>query len=345
VSPLATDVGRPAISGRIGVGTANGTFGELLQGALPGPGEASGEGRFLVTLPVARWSSACFELGPAGGSLVVDPAHKTKAAALVAALLTELGHAASGKLLLRSTIPEGKGLASSSADLMATARAVMAAANSQLSTGQLGAMLAAIEPTDGVLHPGIVAFDHRRGRHLRTLGRLPALQIIAVDQGGLVDTVAFNQNVADYTHAERTGYRRLLDELGRAVAAGDLRTVGAISTSSAALNQSRMPNRNFAALRNICEWVGGLGLVACHSGTMVGILLDPRSSHYRHRLSQAVHLVEDLAGNTHLYRTLAETTPGAGGAAYDWPVPSAGPHRPSPASRAACSNAIRRSPT
>jgi L-threonine kinase len=77
-------------TGRVGVGTAHGTFGELLQGALPGPGEPDGEGRFLVTLPVARWSSARVELRPPGSGLTVSPATKTKAAALARTLLAEL---------------------------------------------------------------------------------------------------------------------------------------------------------------------------------------------------------------------------------------------------------------
>jgi L-threonine kinase len=292
-------------AGRVGVGTAHGTFGELLQGALPGPGAADGEGRFLVTLPLARWSSARFELRPPGSGLTVSPPHKTKAATLAGALLTELGYPVDGLLALHSSIPEGKGLASSSADLVATARAVMAVVKRSVPTGRLGAMLAAIEPTDGVMYPGIVAFDHRRGRCLRTLGRLPALQVVAVDQGGSVDTVAFNRHSAGFDAAERRRYERLLDRLGRAVATGDLASVGEISTRSAALNQIRLPNRNFAALREICAAVGGLGLVACHSGTMVGVLLDPRHGGYRSRLSQAVHLTEDLPGRTHLYRTLA----------------------------------------
>lgn len=292
-------------TGPVGMGTANGTFGELLQGALPGPGEADGEGRLLVTLPLARWSTARFELWPAGSGLTVNPAHKTKAGALACALLAELGCAVDGSLELHSSIPEGKGLASSSADLVATARAVMAVVKRSVSRRRLGAMLAAIEPTDGVMHPGIVAFDHRRGAHLRTLGRLPALQLVAVDQGGSVDTVAFNRRSAGYGPAERRHYERLLRELGRAVACVDLAAVGAISTESAALNQTRLPNRNFVALREICRSVGGLGLVACHSGTMVGVLLDPRDSGYRVRLSDTVQLTEDLPGRAHLYRTLA----------------------------------------
>jgi L-threonine kinase len=292
------------VHGRVGVGTANGTFGELLQGALPGPGAADGEGRFLVTLPITRWSHASFELRAAGEGLTVRPAHKAKAAALAAALLAEFGQPAAGALVLRSSIPEGKGLASSSADLVATARAVCAVLRRSVSAHRLGSLLAAIEPTDGVMHPGIVAFDHRRGVHLRTLGHLPALQVVAVDQGGFVDTVAFNGQAPGFRPAERQRYQELLDELSRAVATGDLSTVGAISTRSAALNQSRVPNRNFAALRALCRSVGGLGLVACHSGTMVGVLLDPRSAGYRGQLSQAVQLTEELDGRTNLYRTL-----------------------------------------
>ncbi|MGW3687064.1 GHMP family kinase ATP-binding protein [Streptomyces sp. NPDC005125] len=291
-------------SGRVGVGTANGTFGELLQGALPGPGEATGEGRFLVTLPVARWSTARFELHPPGSGLSVVPAGKSKAAALATALLTEFDCPRDGSLLLRSSIPEGKGLASSSADLVATARAVMAVTGERVSDRRLGEMLTAIEPTDGVMHPGIVAFDHRRGVHLSTLGRLPELQIVAVDQGGLVDTLTFNFRAPGYDAPERRRYARLLGELERAVGAGDLVAVGEISTQSADLNQSRMPNHNLDALREICGTVGGLGLVACHSGTMIGVILDPRQAGYRAQLSHAVRLAQELPGHTQLYRTL-----------------------------------------
>lgn len=286
---------------RIGVGTAHGTFGELLQGALPGAGDA---GRFLVTLPVARWSSARFEAGPAWTRLEVRPGHKTKALTLARALLSEVGRPAAGVLHLHSSLPEGKGLASSSADLVATARAVLAAYGVQLPTARLARMLAAVEPSDGVMYRGVVAFDHRRGVRLRTLGRLRPLQVVAVDQGGLVDTVSFNRSSAGFTATERDRYGALLERLAVAVAAGDLAEVGRVSTASATLNQDRMPHRDFAAVREVCQAVGGLGLVACHSGTMVGILMDMGPPDYRARLSAAVRMTSGLSGDTHLYRTL-----------------------------------------
>lgn len=290
---------------RVGVGTANGSFGELLQGARTGPDQVIGEDRFLVTLPVARWSMARFELRPPGSGFQVHPAGKTKAAAFVQTLLAELGVPGGGVLQLRSTLPEGKGLASSSADLVATARAVTAAVQRRISLDRLAALLAAIEPTDGVLRPGIVVFDHRRGRYLGTLGALPALRVLAVDQGGVVDSVAYNHLVAGYDEAERAEYDVLLARLGDAVARHDLTAVGAIATRSAELNQTRLPNHNFAALKAICRQVGGLGLVACHSGTMLGLLLDPADPAYRHRLYDAVRMTEELPGRSHLYPTLA----------------------------------------
>lgn len=292
-------------TGRVGVGTAHGTFGELLQGALPSRNPADGQGCFLVTLPIARWSTARLDAHGVGDRIDVVPVSKTKAASLVEALLEDIGAEAGGSLTLHSSIPEGKGLASSSADLVATARAVEATLQVPISPDRLGMLMAAIEPTDGVMHPGVVAFDHRQGILLRSLGALPALQIVAVDQGGRVDTVAFNKGLLDHDPVERQQYGALLEQLDRAIETEDLAEVGRISTRSAMLNQRRLPNRNIEALRSVCQAVGGLGLVACHSGTMIGVLLDPRTSNYRSQLSQAVHLVEDLPGQTHLYRTLA----------------------------------------
>jgi len=292
------------LPGCVGVGTAYGTFGELLQGALPVASPDNHEGRFLVTLPVARWSRARFEVHPTNSDISVKPFHKTKALRLARSLVRDAGVRVAGELTIETSIPEGKGLASSSADLVATARAVAAALRIEVPNGKIGLLLAEIEPTDGVMHEGSVAFDHRKGVLLRSLGNLPSLQIVAVDQGGSVDTVAFNKTSASFSRSERSAYLKMLDELDYAVQVQDLRTVGQIATRSATLNQSRLPNRNLQSLISISRNLDGLGLVACHSGTMVGLLLDPRESNYQAKLADAVQFADDLPGQTHLYRTL-----------------------------------------
>ncbi|MCP9975684.1 hypothetical protein LUX02_19820 [Streptomyces somaliensis] len=159
----------PGEPGATGVGTAFGTFGELLQGVLP-----EEDGDFLVTLPVARWTRAAFRLDPDLDDVVVRPVWKRKARRL-ARMIVEEGapRPVGGELTVHSLIPEGKGLASSSADLVATARAVGQALGLAMPAPRIERFLARIEPTDGVLYPGIVAFHHRSVRLRAVLGSLP----------------------------------------------------------------------------------------------------------------------------------------------------------------------------
>ncbi len=104
--------------GASGISSAFGTFGELLQGV-----DEDGVD-FLVTLPISCWSTATFVTRPSSPGITVSPAYKHKAVALARAMLTSAGFTGGGRLVIGSAIPEGKGLASSSADLVATARAV-----------------------------------------------------------------------------------------------------------------------------------------------------------------------------------------------------------------------------
>ena len=60
---------RPGADLRVGGGTAFGSFGELLQGVLPGQTPASrpdDDVHFLVTFPIDRGSRVRFRLDPGG---------------------------------------------------------------------------------------------------------------------------------------------------------------------------------------------------------------------------------------------------------------------------------------
>lgn len=176
----------PRGPGAAGVGTA---FGELLQGALP-----EEDGDFLVTPPVARWTRAAFRPDPDADGPVVRPAWKRKVLRLARVIVEEEApRPVGGELAVHSLVPEGKGLASSSADLVATARAVGRALGLAMPATRIERFPAPIEPTDGVLHPGIVAFHHRSVRLRAVLGSLPAMAVVGVDAGGAVDTVDFDR--------------------------------------------------------------------------------------------------------------------------------------------------------
>lgn len=283
-----------------GSGRACGTFGELLQGALADPPVD-----FLVTFPINAGSAAWFRCDAGAAGISVSPPDRAKARALAGMMLARLGGASGGELVLRTELPLGKGLASSSADLVATARAVGRALGRCPSPREIEDLLRSIEPSDGVMHPGTVAFCHREVRLLEPLGHLPELTIVGIDEGGGVDTVAFNRGPRWFSDNERHEYGRLLDVLRRAIPQRDTRTIGAVASRSADMHQRRHPKRMLAEVLAICRTAGGRGVVAAHSGTMLGVLLDEADPAYPWRLQRTVRACAEL-GATSVYRSTRE---------------------------------------
>ncbi|WP_244204359.1 kinase [Streptomyces africanus] len=289
----------PVLGAATGTGRAHGTFGELLQGVL----EENGLD-FLVTFPISLATTADFQLIEGAGEITVRPAHKRKAQALAQRILRDRQVGGGGLLTLISSIPVGKGLASSSADLVATARAVGDSLGIQFTESEIEALLRDVEPSDGVMYQGIVAFYHRQVRLKERLGFLPPLTIVAHDIGGMVDTVLFNRSPKPFDAADRKEYSRLLDQLREALLHGDLDTVGKVSTRSARMNSKVIARDYFDDILRICHEVDGLGLVLAHSGTNLGILLRDDISDHTDRLAHARKSCEALPGSVSLYHSM-----------------------------------------
>jgi uncharacterized protein involved in propanediol utilization len=283
-----------------GVSTCFGTFGELLQGELPGSG-----GDFLVTFPIAQWAVASFEWQAECHGVHVTPSHKAKSRRIAESVLASVGAPGGGHLLIESELPEGKGLASSSADLVATARAVGNALSTDLPASLLERLLSQIEPTDGVLYPGIVAFDHRAVRLRALLGSLPTMTIIGIDEGGTIDSVLFNEIRQQPSAERRREYVKLLDLMSESVRHGDLATVGRVATCSAVMNQDVCPKPALESVLRIADDVGALGVVAAHSGTMLGIMLDIEEATYAEKFRSTIEACKSAGHELSLYRSLS----------------------------------------
>ncbi|MET8248192.1 kinase [Streptomyces sp. NPDC005202] len=309
-APPDTGCGPAPRSGRVaeggdptsasGTGAAFGTFGELLQGVLP-DGSA-----FLVTLPVDVWARARFRLGGPGPQVRVRPPGKHKARQVARLVLDAVGHGGGGLLELSGELPEGKGLASSSADLVATVRAVGAAVGVRFTPAETEAFLRGIEPSDGVMYDEIVAFHHRAVRLRRRLGRLRPLVVVAHDEGGQVDTVRHNRGPLPFGAQERSEYARLLAELDEAVAGGDLAAVGRVSTRSAELNALVRPRAGLAPLRDACREADGIGLVLAHSGTMLGVAFAADDPELADKSDYVRRACAAWPGTVSVFRTLGE---------------------------------------
>ncbi|MBF5001843.1 kinase [Nocardia sp. BSTN01] len=283
---------------RVGVGSAFGSCGELLQGVT-----ACDSRDFLVTLPITRGAVAVFEPDPHRDTLTVIPGRKTKSATLARALLARSPAVRGGVLTLLGDLPEGKGLASSTADLVATARAVADAEGREITAAEIETELRCIEPSDGVMHPGAVAFCHREVRLLALLGALPPLTIVTADEGGQIDTVAFNRHRPTFTTAAKREYSALLAELATAVAAGDVAAIGAVATRSAEMSTILRSRPHLDTTIAAARDLGAAGVVVAHSGTTTGILLDETDPQLDAKIAAAQRVCTGFAESITVHRT------------------------------------------
>lgn len=283
---------------RVGCGSAFGTFGELLQGMLPDDRD------FLVTLPIKRFTQAVFTPAPSQATVTVLPAHKQKSRTLAEMILAQFELPRGGMLTLDTDLSEGKGFASSSCDLVATARAIEDAFDITIPLPLLERCMAQIEPSDGVMYPGSVFFYHRLVQLGRFLGSLPPLTIVGTDEGGEVDTIAFNAIRKPFTSSDKAEYRTLLDWTIAGFASGDVQRLGRVATCSALLNQKVRPKRALDDVLALCHEIGGLGVANAHSGTVLGILLSPAAPDYLEQLAAAQTRLVALVGNATVYHTL-----------------------------------------
>ncbi|MGW5317072.1 GHMP family kinase ATP-binding protein [Nocardia thailandica] len=294
------------MSARVGVGAAFGSCGELLQGVTAGAGR-----HFLVTLPIRRGAVAVFEPDPTRDEVTVLPAHKTKSRAVATAVLAATARPGGGTLTVHGDLPEGKGLASSTADLVATARAVADAAGTRLSAPGIEAVLRAVEPSDGVMYPGAVAFYHREVRLLAALGDLPPLTVVTGDEGGSVDTVAFDRHRPPVSAATADEYSALLAALSTAVARRDTATIGAVATRSARLSTPLRARPHLEDTIAAAERLGALGVVVAHSGTTTGILLDERDPDLAAKTAAAQRVCARFAVSVDIHRSWRPAPPEA----------------------------------
>jgi len=287
-----------------GTGEAPGTFGELLQGALDDEWE-----HFMVTLPICCYARATFMPIAGCSDIEIIPRHKTKTLTLAQKYSQLLGVRQGGRLVIESDLPEGKGLASSTADLVAAARALASFYRQPLPQETLLALLRELEPSDGVMYSTHAFFYHRRVQLGTLLGDLPPLTIIALDEGGVIDTIEYNRTAPAFSPAEKQEYRVCLDKMLRAFREQDVRGVGEVSSRSAELQQQRRPKRFYREVLEICRQARGLGVVVTHSGPCIGILLAEDDPDFTAKVAQIRTRFSALSPTILSYQTLTKQRP------------------------------------
>ncbi|EGW36904.1 GHMP kinase [Desulfosporosinus sp. OT] len=248
----------------VGLARCPGTCGEWVQGARQGV-------PFLVDCPIDRFSEARVALNMHATGWDLPPS-KTKALQVLQLLKDNLGlPTLGGTVKFIQQLPEGKGMASSTADISAVAAAALIALGEDPAPERLAHFALRIEPSDSVMFPGITEIEHVQGHSHNVLGAsVPAL-FLALDWGGIIDTRVFNARPGLAEH-----YGRYEGEIQRAyglaregIEQADLEKLAAAGTISARCNLEINPKSMFEPFLAWVRQKGGLGVVTAHSGTLL----------------------------------------------------------------------------
>ena len=277
-----------------GKGECYAHHGEILQGVF-----RSGDGKAtpgLVTLPYRAVKTVATFFPKEGAPLRVVPEDRVKAFDAAKLALSALGRDTfGGTLTIYSNVPIGAGMGSSTADVTATARAVLNAFGVEMGALSLAKLAVQAEAaSDPVMIPeAVVLFAQRSGNVIEHMpGKLPPMLAVGVNTAPncLVDTLAIPSR--ERSEQEIEEYEFLRAQLRRALARADACLLGYVATQSALLNRSIKETPRLDDLLTLQRDLGAEGVQIAHSGTVAALLFDARHDEAKtrgHLAAEAAH--------------------------------------------------------
>ncbi|MEU2263772.1 hypothetical protein ABZ557_26680 [Streptomyces sp. NPDC019645] len=259
------------MTGRTVSGVCHGTLGELYQGPLragPDPDIA------VVSFPVDRHSWVHFTRG----TDQPDPLPLGQKAALAARLFAEhFGLTLPpGRWSAHSDLRVGVGMASSTADIVATLRCLFRLFAMPYDADVVLGILRAIERADSVFLDEFALYLSGRHRVVRRLGADIGFHTAYITEPGTVDTTAVTDLLLAHYRRHGEEYERCLTDLLKGFASGDPAAVARAATVSATLSQSVLPKATFDSLLARQERFGADGVFVAHTGCLTGYLFPGR---------------------------------------------------------------------
>lgn len=191
----------------------------------------------------------------------------------------------------------GKGLSSSSTDILGILMTLNEIYNAQYSNHFLYKLASQIEPTDPCLNLDSLLFNQKSGEIIDTFAPIPySMLYFDSDPKMKIDTIKISQN-RKYSENQVLEFQNLYSTLKLSAENNDYPTFFECVTKSAVINETILPKKNFTLLLDFAA-ENKCGLFVAHSGTFMGLLIEPD------RLSSIDFKTKDLVAkhwNTTLY--------------------------------------------
>lgn len=289
-------------------------WGEVIQGPVMFEGRPHVG---LVTLPdPAHYVTAAATPAAHGARISCYPPSKEKALQAAQLVIEKWAPGLGVELKFQSSIPEGVGAGSSTADCTATVYAIREMLGVSPSQASELDLLADVFAAEGPCDPLILLdgettllWGSRSGKLLRSYD-VPLPPFFALgfvtDPGRTVSTVELADEQAQHpaTSREIDAFAAVLRDFEHALDARSTRGVAKAAMASGWLNQSRCPIDDWDALVKLSDAVGALGVSCAHSGTAAAFLFDPGTDDLDQRVDRATWELQRLrAAHIHRFRT------------------------------------------
>jgi L-threonine kinase len=246
-----------------------GSCGELLQGTI-------NDKNILVGCPIDCHTYATIERNEQVEGIIINE-EKPKTLLAICKTLEYFGVKTTGfKVTIQSDLLIEKGMASSTADIVAGIIATMTILDQPINLELVTKIAVAIEPTDPCYYNEIIAFDHIEGEIIERLGPIKNHPIIILDVGGKVNTIGFNldQQLIQLKRAKEKAIEDGYEKIKSGIATNTLELVGEGIHLSALAHQRILFKPNLETLIDYAKTEDKiLGVNIAHSGSLVGVIL------------------------------------------------------------------------
>ncbi|POT59561.1 GHMP kinase [Citrobacter amalonaticus] len=176
---------------------------------------------------------------------------------------------------VHSTIPVAKGMASSTADIAATAVATAHHLGHPLDESTLAALCVSLEPTDSTVFRQLTLFDHNDASTQIACEAQPELDLLVLESPVTLRTADYHRIPRQAgLHAGAPALKRAWEKVQEACISQNPYRMGEAATLSAIASQALLPKPDFDALLSLMEECDLYGVNVAHSGSVVGLMLD-----------------------------------------------------------------------
>ncbi len=243
-----------------------GSCGELIQGLIYG-------GEKLISYPIDCYSYATLKEGKSKSNKY------KKVSAMIEKVFEYYGFSKNDSkglsIDIHTEIPIGKGMASSTADLAASAVATVEYLGKVITEEEVAKLCIEIEPTDSTIFKEITLFDHINGIFAKKYGFMPDCKVLLLEGREMINTLDFHKlDFKDKLQENEENLKIALKYFEKGIENKDIYSIGRGASISAVANQSIIYKKGLEELCELSSMLGAAGINVAHSGSVIGIIYE-----------------------------------------------------------------------